>query len=292
MAKMKSTWDSKKALKRMARIVKIQDAGNAPLDGRQEQYWNQHIKPKYQRYRPGIDFEFIPQEVLLKRFDIAAFEYGHWTTQNDRLDFLASCQASLSDMQKVTGFKSIGFKKVGIAYGARGKGGRAIAHFEPWSFMINLTKERGFGSFAHEYGHAIDYFFGGHIERSSSTVSLSGGSSTATLIDLKDYKAGSLRYMMADLLKSIIWVKDGQKSESYQRLSQKADSDYWFRHTEIFARTFEQFVQYELAKNKVVNVFLTKSKYEGWRYLTAEDYQRIYPKMKKLISAIAKITKS
>ena len=46
-----------------------------------------------------------------------------------------------------------------IAFGARGKGG-ALAHFEPGRNVINLTKIKGAGSLAHEWGHALDYFLG------------------------------------------------------------------------------------------------------------------------------------
>jgi len=56
-----------------------------------------------------------------------------------------------------------------LAFGARGKGGKgaAAAHYEPDTtgkvtddtVVINLTRENGPGSLAHEWFHAIDNYF-------------------------------------------------------------------------------------------------------------------------------------
>jgi len=267
-------------------VVKIQDAGKRPLHGNQESYWKSNIIPKFQKYRPGFNFKYQDQESILKRYGFVAFEYGHWTTQNERYDFLASALASFSDIKRVLNFKTLGFEKIGIAYGARGQGGAAAAHFEPGSFMINLTRRYGFGSFAHEFGHALDYYFGGFIDQSKDSFSLSGGSSFVGKVNYE--KPGTLRFLMIDLLQSIRYI-DGGPSESYLMLSkQKAGTEYWFRSTEIFARAFEQYVHYKLRSRKITNTFLTKNKYEDSVYLTDKDFKRILPKMEKLIQALAK----
>jgi hypothetical protein len=49
--------------------------------------------------------------------------------------------------------------QLGLAFGARGKG-RAAAHYEPGKLVINLTKLSGAGTLAHEWGHALDHYFG------------------------------------------------------------------------------------------------------------------------------------
>ena len=46
--------------------------------------------------------------------------------------------------------------RLSIAFGARGQGS-AVAHYEPAREVINLTKMRGAGSLAHEWGHALDH---------------------------------------------------------------------------------------------------------------------------------------
>jgi hypothetical protein len=45
--------------------------------------------------------------------------------------------------------------RIGLALGARGAG-KAAAHYEPGRHAINITKVRGGGSYAHEWGHALD----------------------------------------------------------------------------------------------------------------------------------------
>lgn len=269
-------------------MYKIQDYGTG-LNGRQEQYWMKNLLPRYQRFRPGFRFKFKTPEQLAKEFNFKAFEFGRWTNQNERFDFLAAADVSFSDMSRATGIKKIGLSKIGVAYGARGKGGSAMAHFEPWSFMINLTKDKGFGTFAHEYGHALDYFFGGYVEQLRSSFALSDGVSTART-KKNTYPAGSLRYLMANVLNQIIWEKPGKHSESYLEF-RKIGGDYWYRRTEMFARVFEQWVHHQLGKKKVVNIFLTKQKYTARAYLKPKDFKRVLPHMNKLIKAMAAETR-
>lgn len=49
--------------------------------------------------------------------------------------------------------------KLGLAIGAQGTG-RYAAHFVPGFNEINLTRTKGAGSLAHEWGHALDHYFG------------------------------------------------------------------------------------------------------------------------------------
>lgn len=47
-------------------------------------------------------------------------------------------------------------RSLGLALGARGRG-KAAAHYEPAKHIINMTRDKGAGSLAHEWGHALDY---------------------------------------------------------------------------------------------------------------------------------------
>lgn len=278
-------------------VVKITDVGAAPLNGRQEQYWNVNIIPKYERLRPGLILKYTPQETILKKFHFKAFEYGNYTTQNERFDFLAAAQASFLDLQKVTGFKSLGFDLLGVAFGARGMGGNAAAHFEPGSYMINLTRKNGYTSFAHEYGHAIDYAFGHYAEPDMTSRSLSGGASVgARSLQLK--ASESSLYSMRALMKMILIHQminpdKGELTESYKKLNEGAGgAEYWLRHTEIFARIFEQWVHYKLEKKGISNYFLTKPKYGArFPYMVEKDFKKVLPFMDRLIKKMAERSK-
>lgn len=206
---------------------------------------------------------------------------------------MACSDVSFSDIKKVTGFKNIGFGRIGVAYGARGLGGSAIAHFEPGSFMINLTKNSGFGAFAHEYGHAIDYFFGGYIDQQSNCFSLSGGRSTATN-PINHNTPGSLRFLMDSVMMSIIWdsYPKKQHTEMYRYLKKNTTpGGYWLRRTELFARAFEKYVHYKLLKKRIKNHFLTHTKYSYEYYLSDKDFAKVLPHMERLIKKMASYTK-
>lgn len=271
-------------------LVKITDTGEAPLMGRQEEYWLTHIVPKYNRLRPGMKHTYKPAEEIMVAYGFRAFEYGHWTTQNERFDFLAAGSASYQDLKSVTGIKSLGHGIIGVAFGARGKGGFAAAHFEPASYMINLTRRAGYTCFAHEYGHAIDYFYGHFAQPDSVKYSLSGGRNIGNsgLSDYRKSDPGSLRGLMETVLYHHMFDK-GEKSETYKRLEKGAlENDYWYRHTEIFARLFEQWVQYKMEKKGIQNYFLTQRKYEdSWAYLSPKEFARLLPHLDKLIRKVA-----
>jgi len=56
----------------------------------------------------------------------------------------------------VVGHQDYDGRSLGLALGARGRG-KAAAHYEPAKHIINMTRDKGAGSLAHEWGHALDY---------------------------------------------------------------------------------------------------------------------------------------
>lgn len=233
----------------------------------------QHIRPGF-IFNQELDSK-LPERVLTQ-FKIKSIEYGNWTSQGERYQFFLSLIVSLQDLsQYILKTKNIGFDThLGIAYGARGQGGSAMAHFEPSTLMINLTKDKGFGAFAHEYGHALDYFLGGYIEQDKGSFSLSHGGSATRIINTEDMPP--LRYAMNNIINTALSKKDGAPTDFYLRIV-KSKGDYWYRRTEVFARIFEQYVRYVLNKNKIKNVFLTSSKYTNKYYLTDKEFKEVLP---------------
>ena len=114
-------------------------------------------------YRLGVN---ISGEDMLRTFGFRGGEFGNWNTQGDRQACLNYSYDAFCDLASVLrvpfDFISLGGykdKKLAIAFGARGKGG-ALAHYEPANVVINLTKMKGAGSLAHEWGHALDDYIG------------------------------------------------------------------------------------------------------------------------------------
>jgi hypothetical protein len=236
------------------------------------------------------DASGIDQYALISKYSLKGFEYGNWVNNNDRHDRLIATRKSLADLARVIGSTNIGLDgMVGIAFGARGKR-KAIAHFEPNTFMINLTKEKGFGSLAHEYGHALDYFFGMYIDKTTRYSALSGGAITTKKVVVAK---GDLRRLMNELINEIITDKS-VLSQSYTNWIKEVGqaSEYWFRRNEIFARAFEMWVGYQMGKKGLKNTFLHQSKYDKGMYLTAKDFERILPKMNKLIREMSAFMKN
>ncbi len=215
----------------------------------------------------------------------------------DRFNYVASFGLAMFDLQKILGFpaKAMGqFGKLGIAFGARGRGS-ALAHYEPYSGMINLTRfnedpaikalaqgrivkrttainrklySGGIGSLGHEYGHAIDYFVGSYIDKDSKEFSLSHGDSVSTDFPEELMTGDSPRALMAQFLQKVMFTdRSSKKYTSYYGKLRKyfeyhrRKRDYLLRRNEIFARAFEMFITFKLRKKKQRNRFLVENKY-------------------------------
>lgn len=287
--------------------IKLQDS--SPVIGnnsRLESYWKTRGYDQfYKRFRSGANLPAVfhtveSKEKIIQHFNLNSIGYGNWVTQEDRFNYLSALIVALYDMERVLGFKAnIGLNKmVSISFGARGKGG-ALAHFEPGSFIINVTRYKenpaydkehrfintgGAGSLAHEYGHALDYYFGMYKEMASAAAALSMGSSISTRTR---QNKGTMRQLMDDLLLKIIWQQEGQQySAYYQRLQQNFGGDYMFRRAEIFARAFEVYIKYKLQKTGILNKFLNETKYTEKAYLTTAELERVLPQFDRLIYAM------
>jgi hypothetical protein len=106
-------------------------------------------------WRKGMD---VDEKILFETFGFRAVEFGNWVTQKERQSVINHAYDAFKDLAYVLGIedKSIGIGgKLAIAFGSRGKS-NAKAHYEPDRMVINLTKTKGDGSFAHEWFHAVD----------------------------------------------------------------------------------------------------------------------------------------
>lgn len=91
-------------------------------------------------------------------------EAGHMT-QADREYHTRELEGALLDLSEILGVParalSIG-GQIGVEMGASGRG-KAAAHYSPTRKRINITKFRGGGTIAHEWGHALDNLLGEHF---------------------------------------------------------------------------------------------------------------------------------
>ncbi|QIP14696.1 hypothetical protein G8759_19805 [Spirosoma aureum] len=279
-------------------------------------YWDENgftpIYKGFSRTKRTVSADDINRAVI--KFRLKGIEFGNWLTNEDAYNYLAALVIALNDLTRIVGYSNIGLNgTIGIAFGARGSQ-RAAGHFEPDTFMINLTRYKryiedlsgrridvpkqvkfmetgGVGALAHEYGHALDYFFGTFVEQSKFYRSLTYGSDTSLITKNID-KKGSLRYQMTEIIRAI------QQTRSYRYMRKslvtKGESDsYWLRHNELWARLFEVWVNYKMREKGITNRFLHKEKYKSLAksigcYQTQTEFSKIRPLVDRLILDISK----
>jgi hypothetical protein len=112
--------------------------------------------------------ENVTSDKLKDTFGFRGINFGNWLKTDDprtaaeRQAHLNHAYDSLMDLAEILNVppKALSLDgKLGVAFGAQGHGGRANAHFVPGVNEINLTRERGAGSLAHEWAHALDHYF-------------------------------------------------------------------------------------------------------------------------------------
>ncbi len=292
----------------MRRGVKIVDSNAEITQGsRADRHWLQTgWKEYFRRIRPGIKlpagFKTNDPDVVVDRFNLSGIGFGNWLSVEDKINYLSSLILAMYDLNKVLKFGyNLGFGRLGISFGARGSG-RALAHYEPGSDIINITRYKnglspkserffytgGVGSLAHEYGHFLDYFAGSTLAVHKNLYSLTNGDS----VDRSRTGARSeLRRAMDEILEKIIWKTPGEKfSRYYKRLLDAVGNGnkgvYYRQRNELFARAFESYTLLKLKKLGIRNHLLTSPKYTPQIYLTASEIKALEPLFDNLVTLI------
>lgn len=108
----------------------------------------------------GPEVKINSSKELEQLFGFRGIQSGNWVLKDkSSAEFHMQATAeAMTDMSDVLGIdaKYLGLNgNLALAFGARGKGG-ALAHYEPSTKVINITKMKGGGSLGHEYFHALD----------------------------------------------------------------------------------------------------------------------------------------
>lgn len=203
----------------------------------------------------------VTAAAIVDKFGLHSVEFGKWVPEDERRQFLVGLDDCLRDLAKVLRIphRKMGLKKtLACTYGARGKGGRALATYSPHYVLINLTRENGLGSFAHEYGHALDY----HMAR--GIVAPSGGVTVSTSLLQTNRKTA--RGYMEKALESLILTSAGDVNAWREKLDKLPD--YWRQRNEIWARSFETLIHTEMKGKGFRNKMLTHGNYGAFVYPT------------------------
>ncbi|MBP9805540.1 MAG: PLxRFG domain-containing protein [Candidatus Accumulibacter sp.] len=153
------------------------------------------------RRLPGED---VSSDRLRETFKFKGVNFGNWmkgdANEKERQLHLNHAYDSFMDLAEVIGVPPEAMSlngMLGVAIGAQGSGGFAAAHFVPGVNEINLTRESGAGSLAHEWGHALDHYF-------ARQASLTRAGAPFLTAHLKAAEGAELRPEILDKFKAIV----------------------------------------------------------------------------------------
>lgn len=204
---------------------------------------------------------------FMSAFGLRGVEFGNWNNQSERQALMNDAYDGLSDLADVLGIpaKAIGLNgDLALAFGARGHGlNSARAHYERDRVVINLTKENGAGSLAHEWFHALDAYLGRQDGKAPSQWDVGAdGTRTLKTRGVEDYATHGFRtkdsvvreevrkayeaLVNAIFKKGITYVDDASKADEFvgrarndlqeqldmlrKELAEQKDATYWKRN--------------------------------------------------------------
>ena len=217
---------------------------------------------------------------MLETVKIRGIQWGNYVTDDERKHHLTQVSGAFADLADVMGLRPEDMSldgALGLAIGARGHAG-ALAHYEPDTKVINLTRKGGVGALAHEWGHMFDHSLAAYKHYRSAQ-----GLPGAEGADDPMHKAFSgLRKAMA----SCGFEQRMRKAvaEHFPSDASRKKRDYWTSPHEVFARAFESHVDHTLRKAGRVNTYLAGMLgHEFWP--TKEESEALAPHFDAIAAA-------
>lgn len=204
----------------------------------------------------GITKGRVTGDKVLEHFGLKNLDYGNWATNEQRDTHLRGAAGAFTDLADIMGVRPAALGRGGelaLGFGSRGRKG-GVAHYESDTKAINLTKFRGGGSLAHEWGHYLDNAISGGAAGQFASEHKGPG---------RELPAAS-REAMVDLQRAITESEFYSDAKAMDGRKKKA---YWSTRREMFARLFESWSMDELVKRERENTYLVhgaKSEGEGY----------------------------
>lgn len=217
-------------------------------------------------HRKGGD---VKDTQFAETFGFRGVQFGNYVEQKRRQEDLNNAYDGLMDLAGVLGIppRSLSLNgKLGLAFGARGRGGRnaGAAHYEPGHVVINLTKESGAGSLAHEWWHALDNYFskmrgegGGYVTEKPRRLS---GRAPDGSVSFDARVRPEMIEAFGGVMAGINVTRMRERSKKLDDLRSKA---YWTTDREMSARAFESYIINKLGAAGVSNDYLANVLSEG-----------------------------
>ena len=189
--------------------------------------------------------EEINPENMHTELGYNAVVFGNYMDNLSSREHVKFFVGAMKDLEDVLGInlKNINQKgRVNIAFGAFG-GGNSHTNYKPLKTLINITKSRGDGSVAHEWGNFLNHLLGG---ARTDVTSIKEAFATESIA-----KEPAIRKP----LKAIITEITNPANTWYKNAS-ALKSGLFKKPHEMFARAFESFVQDELQNREMYNNYL------------------------------------
>ncbi|EDV3151578.1 hypothetical protein Y935_004803 [Salmonella enterica subsp. enterica] len=210
----------------------------------------------------------VTPEKFSGAFGFRGVQFGNYVEGPRRQSDLNRAYDSLMDIADVLKVpaKALSLNgRLGLAFGARGEGGKnaAAAHYEPGAVAINLTKGNGAGSLAHEWFHALDNYFGQYDAAREGEITSGDKFMTSNNKRWPQWNDKEKEYLhpvrqeVYDAFKGVVNAvnKSGMVNRA-RRLDEVRSKPYWSTNIEMAARAFERYVQDRAKAAGVENDFL------------------------------------
>ena len=246
--------------------------------------------------RKGSDLNLKSKEsqedFLLKTAKIRGLQWGNSVTDDERKHHLEKISEAFKDLTDILELpEQMGSfnGKLGLAIGARGTG-TALAHYEPKLKTINITRKRGVGSLAHEWGHFFDNILA-NIKREQWRDSYASEAWRSVLLEPGE-KKDSVFNAFSELFsaKTMGSFRDRLSKEMYELKMGMQKKIYWSSTIEVFARCFEKYVQNKLESKGKKNTYLAGlGEGKGYKlWPTDEETKALTPYFDKIFEEFKK----
>jgi|GEM_PF-1429083 len=199
-------------------------------------------------HRNGGD---VTPDAFAETFGFRGVQFGNYVEQGRRQQDLNDAYDGLMDLAGILNVPARALSlngELGLAFGARGKGGKRApkAHYERHNIVINLTKKDGAGSLAHEWFHSLDNYFSRERGGSAKNAMATEGNAAA---NVRPEVAEAFR----NVRRAVNHTKLKQRSQKLDKVRTKA---YWSTDPEMTARAFESYVIEKLRDQGASNDYL------------------------------------
>lgn len=181
-------------------------------------------------------------EKLMHDFGLRGIQFGASLSDRNRLIAITNTYRAFDVVSRMLEIPKpwIGGGKLGFAFAARGVGGGS-AHYESKEHVINLSKNRGPGSIAHELFHSFDRRMGKAFVNQPVMFS--------EWLEKEEHQLSeipAIHQVRASAFDAILQAC--YQAQTFQAAAQSADDRsssprYWSRPSELLARAFEAWCQ-------------------------------------------------